>query len=163
MFNNCHIELFSFRKLCHWQIRQIQTANESYWNCTNVQIPRTVQNGLSYLQTRFGSWLSRRLAGTGSLEFIAERFMASNLKFFTAQHVMASVLDRITAHTAFSLSGKVVIGPNRLWLVTSFKAEAADVTSSAYAQCLNRLNGGRSGFADRHQKERLSQRFSPTT
>ena len=29
------------------------------------------------------------------------------------------------------LSGEVVIGPNRLWLITSFKAKAADVASSA--------------------------------
>ena len=89
--------------------------------------------------------------------------MAHNLKFFKAQRVMASVLDGITPRAAFSLSGEVVIGPNRLWLVTSFNAEAADVASSAYAQCLNRLNVGRSGFADRRQKERLSQRFRPTT
>ena len=40
-------------------------------------------------------------------------------------------MDGITTHAAFSLSGKVVIGLNCLWLVTSFKAEAADVASSA--------------------------------
>ena len=51
-------------------------------------------------------------------------------------------------HTTCSfLSCEVVIGPNHLWLVTSFKAEATDVASSAYTHCLNRLDGGRSGFS----------------
>ena len=56
----------------------------------------------------------RRSAGTGSHGFTGERFVAHNLKFFTAQRVLASVLDGITPRTAFSLSGEVVIGPNRL-------------------------------------------------
>ena len=91
--------------------------------------------------------LSRRSAGTGSLGFTAERFVANNLKLFTAQRVLVSVLDGVTPHAAFSLSGEVVIGPNHLWLITSFKAEAADVASSAYVQCLNHLDSGRSGFS----------------
>ena len=84
---------------------------------------------------------SRRSAGTGSLGFTAERFVAHKLKFFTAQRVLASVLDGITPHAAFSLSGEVVIGANHL-----SKWKPTDVTSSAYAQCLNRLDSGHSGF-----------------
>ena len=34
IFAKVNIELFTFRKLCHWQI---QTTNEIYWNSTNVQ------------------------------------------------------------------------------------------------------------------------------
>ena len=65
----------------------------------------------------------------------------------TPPETSATVLDGIIPRAAFSLSGEVVMGPNHLWLVTSFKVEAADVASSPYAQCLNRLDGGRSGFS----------------
>ena len=100
------LQMYRYQEQCSSRLERDRSVEGGYGWPSSLLVTITYRQ--SHLHTRFGLRLSRSSAGTGSLGFTSKQFAAHNLKFFTAQRVLASVLHVITPHAAFSLSGEVV-------------------------------------------------------